>query len=234
MVFGFYSFVFVPAYLTSVRQPALASAYSIAGLAQLCNVLVLLLFAAASDALERGARRRDFLVGGAALCALAFPLASLVLATTESAAACALAMLATSCAHAVYGGSATPYVFAHAGPAQTRLSTLSLAHALSSTLFAGTMPSVCEAMSAVFGSMVAPGVYVALAACVSAAAVLMGEPPHFSDGDARDVNRFRGGESSYLQLMSSHGLAPNEDGALSDCGVEAARGTGGACTGDGR
>jgi MFS family permease len=210
MTFGFWAYVFIPAYLTSVRQPPMRAAYTIAAVAQLGNVLSLLVFAAASDRVRRGKRRRSFLFGGAALCAFVFPLASLVLDRIDGTLGCYLVMLLASIAHAVHGGSVTPYLFEHAGSAHTRLSTITLTWALGSTLFAGTMPTICEALSASTGSIVAPGLWISLIACVSATAVLFGEPAR----DRRRPDEQREDEL-YLELVTTE----SSDGKLAACGV---------------
>mmetsp|Transcript_3683 Transcript_3683/g.9025 ORF Transcript_3683/g.9025 Transcript_3683/m.9025 type:complete len:219 (+) Transcript_3683:621-1277(+) len=176
MVFGFWAYVFVPAYLTSVREPPLRSAYTIAAVAQLSYCLSLLVFAYASDRLHlhHGRSRQLFLVGGALLSVVAFPAASYGLQHLD-AWGCALALTSVSVVHAIYGGSLPVYVFEHAGPLETRVSTISVLWALGATAFGGTMPSICEALSDAYDGLVAPSCYIALAALASATAVVLGE-----------------------------------------------------------
>jgi hypothetical protein len=105
---------------------------------------------------------------------VAFPAASYALQHLD-AWGCALALTGVSVVHSVYGGSITPYAFAHAGPVQTRMSTLSVFWALGATAFGGTMPTICEALSSAYGGLVAPSCYIAVAALASVTAVVLGE-----------------------------------------------------------
>lgn len=175
MVFGFWLAVFVPAMMTTRREPPIRSAYALAAIAQCTYQPALLGWGLLADWLGPGRRRRQQLVLGAALSAIAFPAASYVLASPASNAwHCGVALVAAALVHAIHGAAITPFVFEHAGPQASRLSTIALTWAIGATLFAGSMPTVSEGLVALTGSPLAPGYYIALTALLSICAVQAG------------------------------------------------------------
>ena len=178
---GYVTLVWLPAYLSSLRQPPVHDAFALHVGVYIIYISSMLLSGAAADRL--GARR--MMLAGTVGSAVAFPALMAALSPGAGAgdAGCLLAHGLLAHVLTWYAAPLTGHLFGMASDVSTRFSTLGTATNLSSALFGGTAPIVATLLvgAVLPGTAIGAGLYVS-ALAVPGIAVLLTETSRSPSG----------------------------------------------------
>lgn len=219
---GVYVFaVFVPTYMAELADPPLASAFAVNTLTMVFVVCWMPFFGLLAD--RKASYATVMIVGSLLMAALDVPMFAVLAQGTP--ASLVLAQLVMGLGLVMHGSSLGSWMVGVC-PAELRYTTVAVGYNLAQALFGGTAPLVCTALVAATGSPIAPGLYLAGLALVSAATLAVARRAnlnpntHLRGRDGGGDGARRGSASETHGLTLSDALGRRNSSVDDDSGAD--------------